>query len=90
MVTSCQNPPDNNMWYRALQAKFKGVGTFSNADWDALLGHCQAVCDIPAAAFGPELIAAYPDAKVILTIRDVDKWYKYGAQKGFSCPKKPC
>jgi hypothetical protein len=25
--------------------------------------------------FGPELIAAYPDAKVILVERDVDKWY---------------
>lgn len=33
--------------------------------------------DIPAALFVEELVEAYPDAKVILTVRDVDSWYKY-------------
>jgi len=32
------------------------------------------VTDFPAACFGPELIAAYPDAKVVLTTRDPDAW----------------
>lgn len=36
----------------------------------------KAVCDMPAAYFAEELVQAYPDAKVILTIRDVDKWHK--------------
>lgn len=36
----------------------------------------KAVCDFPACAFGPELIAAYPDAKVVLTNRNVDSWYE--------------
>ncbi len=40
-----------------------------------LLGHCQAVCDVPAACFATELMEAYPDAKVILTNRDIDAWY---------------
>lgn len=35
----------------------------------------QAVTDIPAAIFPAELIAAYPNAKVILTTRNVDSWY---------------
>lgn len=65
------------MWMQALHAKFDNQGNFEKKDWDMLLGHCQAVCDFPAAAFGPELIAAYPNAKVILTNRDVDSWYKY-------------
>lgn len=30
---------------------------------------------MPAVAFSESLIAAYPDAKVILTLRDVDSWY---------------
>ena len=30
--------------------------------------------DFPAACFGPELISAYPEAKVILTTRDPDAW----------------
>lgn len=33
--------------------------------------------DIPAACFAPELIAAYPEAKVILSNRDIDAWHKY-------------
>lgn len=36
----------------------------------------KAVCDMPAAYFAEELLEAYPDAKVILTTRDVDKWHK--------------
>lgn len=38
-------------------------------------GYEQPVCDTPCIAFAPELIAAYPDAKVVLVERDVDKWY---------------
>lgn len=30
---------------------------------------------MPAAYFAQELIAAYPEAKVILTVRDVDSWF---------------
>lgn len=33
--------------------------------------------DIPAICFSPELIRAYPEAKVILTLRDVDEWHEY-------------
>jgi hypothetical protein len=36
----------------------------------------QAVTDMPAAYFAEELIAAYPDAKVILTVRNVDDWHR--------------
>jgi hypothetical protein len=32
------------------------------------------VTDFPAACFGPELISAYPEAKVVLTTRDPDAW----------------
>jgi hypothetical protein len=34
----------------------------------------QGVADVPCANFADELIALYPDAKVILTNRDIDKW----------------
>ncbi|KAL8693725.1 MAG: hypothetical protein Q9224_003700 [Gallowayella concinna] len=36
---------------------------------------CLAVVDLPAAAFIPELHAAYPDAKVIVIQRDPEQWY---------------
>jgi len=35
----------------------------------------QAVCDLPTAAFIPELFEAYPDSKAIIVQRPVDKWY---------------
>jgi hypothetical protein len=36
----------------------------------------QAVTDMPAYCFSSELIEAYPEAKVILTLRDIDEWYE--------------
>jgi hypothetical protein len=43
-----------------------------------LCSHFQkAVTDYPTSCFVDELLAAYPDAKVILTVRDnVDVWHK--------------
>ncbi|TLD33747.1 hypothetical protein PspLS_00222 [Pyricularia sp. CBS 133598] len=48
---------------------------FSRADWDRLFGDCEAVTDM-GSLFAPQLIAAYPDAKVILVERNVDSWYE--------------
>ncbi|KAJ5407128.1 hypothetical protein N7465_008412 [Penicillium sp. CMV-2018d] len=75
MCASVENPPDCLMWHDALNAKYNGIGEFGRKEWDQLLGDCQAVCDWPACAFAKELIEAYPNAKVILTTRDVDPWH---------------
>jgi hypothetical protein len=64
---------------------------YGREEWDQLLGHCQvcrpfirtrerthvlkAVTDAPGALFAADLIAAYPEAKVILTNRDPAKWW---------------
>lgn len=77
MCASVENPPDCLMWHDALNAKYYGIGEFGRKEWDQLLGDCQAVCDWPACAFAKELIEAYPNAKVILTTRDVDPWHAY-------------
>ncbi|PNP38860.1 hypothetical protein TGAMA5MH_09084 [Trichoderma gamsii] len=76
MNTSIENPPDALMWMDALCAKYDKKGKpFTREDWDQLLGNSQAVCDWPAIAFAKELIEAYPEAKVVLTNRDVDSWH---------------
>lgn len=64
-------------WDTAQDAKFLSKGTpFTRTEWDALLGTFSAVsADPPAIAFTEELIATYPDAKIILVERDVDAWY---------------
>lgn len=61
----------------AVNAKFLGQGKpYGRAEFDALLGQCAAVTDMPCACFWEELIAAYPDAKIILVERDIEDWYK--------------
>jgi len=73
-----ENPLDTELWLEALNAKFNGVGKeYGRREWDALLGHCQAVTDTPCVIFYKELMLAYPDAKVILTERDdADQWFR--------------
>jgi hypothetical protein len=76
--TMQENPRDAEMWIEALNAKFKGIGEpYGKEQWDALLGHCKAITDTPCVMFYKELLAAYPEAKVILTERDdVDQWFR--------------
>jgi hypothetical protein len=44
-------------------------------DWAALLAGYTSTVDWPAAAFWRQLTAAFPAAKVILTVRDAQTWY---------------
>ena len=44
-------------------------------DWDAIFNGYRATVDWPAAAFWRELAERYPDAKVLLSLRDADRWY---------------
>ncbi|KAI9044891.1 sulfotransferase family protein [Aspergillus affinis] len=76
-TAATENPRDCEMWLDAMAAKWDAVGKpFGRAEWDQLLGHCQAVTDIPAAVFAKELIEAYPEAKVVLTNRDAEEWHR--------------
>lgn len=43
--------------------------------WEKVFGDSEAVTEV-ASLFAPQLIQAYPEAKVILVIRDFDKWYR--------------
>ncbi len=44
-------------------------------DWDASFEGFSASVDWPGAYFWKEIAAHYPEAKLILTIRDADEWY---------------
>ena len=71
------NLGDIPMWNEALDAKFLGRGKrYDREEWDQLLYNFAAISsDTPAIAFAEDLIKAYPEAKVILVNRDIDKWY---------------
>ncbi|KJZ80137.1 hypothetical protein HIM_00851 [Hirsutella minnesotensis 3608] len=76
MQTVIQNMETHpQQWIRAYEAKYADKGTFTKADWDKLLGHCQATCDLPVAVFSAEIAEIYPDAKVIILNRDPELWY---------------
>jgi hypothetical protein len=45
-------------------------------DWPALFAGYRATVDWPGAARWRELSEAFPDAKVILSLRDADRWYQ--------------
>lgn len=44
-------------------------------DWRALFADFDATVDWPAANYYRELMAVYPDAKVLLSVRDPDRWF---------------
>ncbi|PKS08721.1 hypothetical protein jhhlp_004774 [Lomentospora prolificans] len=69
---------DNEMWQDAIDRKFFGAGPpFAREEFDQLLHGFGAVSsDTPAIAFSEDLIAAYPEAKVVLVERDIGSWYK--------------
>jgi hypothetical protein len=49
-------------------------------DWEALFRGYQATVDWPGCSFYQEFLRRYPDAKVVLTVRDPEKWYDSARQ----------
>ena len=72
------DPAHVPMWIDAAEGK--------KVDWDALFAGYQAAVDLPTYAFYTELMAQYPDAKVILTLREPEEWYASALQTIFRLP----
>lgn len=45
-------------------------------DWRAFLRGWGATCDFPSALYYQELAETFPEAKIVLTVRDADGWYE--------------
>jgi hypothetical protein len=54
-----------DVWNRALDG---------DAPWEEVFGGFQATVDWPGGYFWHELIDCYPDAKVLLSVRESEKW----------------
>lgn len=67
MLEVIAQPERIHDWERALDGEV--------SDWDSVLGGFQSTVDWPGCAFWRELLDAYPDAKVVLTVRDPQRWY---------------
>lgn len=54
---------------------FEKLARGERPDYDDLFRGYRSAVDFPVALHYRELLAEYPDAKVILTVRDPDAWY---------------
>lgn len=61
------SPANIRAWYQISQGE--------PADWQAVFAGYNAAVDFPASAYYQEIMAAFPDAKVIHTVRDPERWY---------------
>src|SRR4051794_9317995 len=68
MIEVFDHPEHIALWHAALD------GTLLS--WELILRNYVSSCDWPAASFYERLMRANPDAKVILTVRDPEKWYE--------------
>ena len=71
MVENEAHPERFALWDEALLRK----DASEPIDWRPLLTGFRAIVDWPGAFFWRELVAAHPAAKVVLTVRDPDRWY---------------
>ena len=60
-------PQDPTVWADAYEGRMP--------DWDRFFSGYAASVDWPSAPFWPELAAAFPDAVILLSVRDVDGWW---------------
>jgi hypothetical protein len=67
MIEVMKNPDHFKYWAEIMEG--------GKADWEALFSGYQAAADWPVAAYYRDLMAVYPDAKIILTVRDPESWH---------------
>ncbi|KAF1838933.1 hypothetical protein BDW02DRAFT_306310 [Decorospora gaudefroyi] len=74
-------PSELNLWQEAIDTTLlppkdrpSNRAPYGKPEFDKLLADYDVVMDLPGCVFAKELVAAYPDAKVILTKRRYEDW----------------
>ena len=60
------------------------IGEGEDVEWEEIFGPYRSVTDAPGVYFWRQLAARYPEAKMILTERDPERWYESMAATIFS------
>ncbi|MBL4622404.1 MAG: hypothetical protein JKY89_08385 [Immundisolibacteraceae bacterium] len=68
MMELFQHPGHANTWTDMINGQ--------PADWPALFEGYRSITDWPATYFWRELADYYPEAKILLTLRDPEKWWQ--------------
>jgi hypothetical protein len=68
MIEVFQHPEHVPQWHQAMLG--------NEPDWNVLMSGYAAAVDWPASACWPELMHAFPDALVLLSVRDPEAWWQ--------------
>lgn len=63
-----EHPEHGPTWMAAIEGK--------PVDWASFLREYESCVDFPACSFYKEMMVAFPDAKVLLSVRDPERWYE--------------
>ena len=77
MTEALLNPRAPELWLRAANG---------NPDWEATFDGFASSVDFPGCTFWRELATFYPDAKVLLSVRDPEQWFESTQATVFSEP----
>ena len=79
MVEVFRHPESMQLWVDAAEGR---------PDWDAIFKDYHSMVDYPGAAHWRAIADYYPDAKVLHTVRDPDKWFE-STQATIFAPRSP-
>ncbi len=68
MIEVVRSPEHGQHWIDAAEGRA--------VDWNTVFAGYRATVDWPACDYWRELALAFPDAKVILSVRDPESWYR--------------
>ncbi|MBI2703747.1 MAG: sulfotransferase family protein [Actinobacteria bacterium] len=75
MIETFGRPDHRLAWKRAFEG--------NAPDWERLFDGFRAAVDWPAAGLWDEIHAAFPDALVLLSVRDADAWWESASKTIF-------
>src|SRR2546426_1037927 len=67
MIEVMLHPESTALWMGAADG---------NPDWEAIYQGYAATVDYPGCSFWRQLSERYPEAKVLLSVRDADQWFE--------------
>ena len=76
MQETVKHPTHSQLWIEAFEGKLTDYDLIFKGGKKLMNDPYTATCDWPSTAIWEQLMEKYPDAKVILTLRDAEGWYK--------------
>jgi hypothetical protein len=76
MHVAAEHPDHTQVWHDASVGKMP--------DWKAFFKDYAAAVDWSACSFWPEISAVFPDALVLLSVRDAESWWKSASSTIFT------